>query len=281
MRRSIIAGVMLCASSAWAQSVSIGESVVPLAPGITVRIVREGPRIVNGADQCGSDFPTAWGCPGSPAFPPSWGIHGAFTIGFDAVGNAYHVTGDGTTILRQVSPAGVVEDVARLISIVGNTEFQPQGAIVDVTNGRIWILTMSYYLGPSGKTPGTVGTVEISGLPTLFDTVLTFVPPGQSLSAVVPTHPDGFLAADSLQLWTGDLGTLPDWSQAESLACTADTNPAPGQVVTVADTLPDPAWGQGRYYIAASQHGTDRRLGRQYVNGAFSARDPGALPVCQ
>jgi len=39
--------------------------------------------------------------------------------------------------------------------------------------------------------------------------------------------------------------------------------------------------GQGRYYLVASQSGSDRRLGRQYVNGAFSARQPAGLPVCQ
>ncbi len=27
--------------------------------------------------------------------------------------------------------------------------------------------------------------------------------------------------------------------------------------------------------------GENRRLGRQYINGAFSARGPGLLPVCQ
>ena len=58
-------------------------------------------------------------------------------------------------------------------------------------------------------------------------------------------------------------------------------SPTPGQVVMVQDTLPDPPYGEGRYYITAWQHGADRRLGRQYVNGAFSARDPSTLPVCQ
>lgn len=32
--------------------------------------------------------------------------------------------------------------------------------------------------------------------------------------------------------------------------------------------------------VSVSQHGTAHRLGRQYVNGAYSARDPASLPVC-
>jgi len=61
----------------------------------------------------------------------------------------------------------------------------------------------------------------------------------------------------------------------------AAQNPAPGQLVTVNDTLPDPPVGDGRYYLVASKSGADRRLGRQYVNGAFSARQPAWLPVCR
>jgi hypothetical protein len=34
-------------------------------------------------------------------------------------------------------------------------------------------------------------------------------------------------------------------------------------------------------FRVASRSGTDRRLGRQYVNGAFSARQAAGLPVCQ
>jgi len=121
----------------------------------------------------------------------------------------------------------------------------------------------------------------IAGLPKMFDTLLTFVPTGQTLSILNPALPDGFRSVDSMQVWTGDVRTLPDWPRAEPLACTAATSPTPGQLVSVADTLPDPAVGEGRYYLVASQSGADRRLGRQYVNGAFSAREPARLPVCQ
>jgi len=150
-----------------------------------------------------------------------------------------------------------------------------------VTNGRIIVLAVAQYCAP-GVFPciGKIGVLEISGLPQMFDTLLTYIPGGQTLSALTPAHPDGFRSADSLQVWTGNVRSLPDWSQAQPLTCSAAASPTPGQVVSVPDSLPDPAVGQGRYYITASQHGSDRRLGRQYVNGAFSARDPAGLPVC-
>jgi hypothetical protein len=125
------------------------------------------------------------------------------------------------------------------------------------------------------------GFITVSGLPTMFDTLLTFVPGGQSLAAMSPAHPDGFRSADALQVWTGDVRSLPDYSQAQPLSCDAATTPTPGQLVSIADTLPDPQRGEARYYVVASQSGTQRRLGRQFVNGAFSARDPASLPICQ
>jgi hypothetical protein len=90
-----------------------------------------------------------------------------------------------------------------------------------------------------------------------------------------------FRPADSLQVRTGDVRSMPTWSQAQPLPCEAAVNPAPGQLVSVADTLPNPPVGEGRYYLVASQSGSDRRLGRQNVNGAFSAREPAGLPGCQ
>ncbi len=300
MRQLGLAVLVLSVSPALAQTGSLTDAIVPLLPGLSVRLVREAPSIVNGADQCYFQSPAIWECVGSPAFPPAWTTYGAFTIGFDAAGNAYHVAnaggsvgfGDGTSgvLLRRVSPDGVMEDVAGLrkgVTLADGTQrrFSPTGGIVDATNGRIWILVNAstydaVHFQPPLSTPTTVGTVEIGGLPTMFDVLLTFVPSGQTLSALMPAHPDGFRAADSLQVWTGSVRSLPDWSQAQPLACTAATNPAPGQLVTVADTLPDPEVGQGRYYITASQSGAQRRLGRQFVGGAFVARDPSALPVC-
>jgi len=154
---------------------------------------------------------------------------------------------------------------------------------MDVTNGGILMIASADIRSKPYDLPidYRVGILEISGLPQMFDTLLTFVPTGQLLAILTPAHPDGFRSVDSMQLWAGDVRTLPDWSQAQPLACTAATNPDPGQLVSITDALPDPAVGEGRYYVVASQSGTQRRLGREYVNGAFSARDPTTLPVCQ
>jgi hypothetical protein len=115
----------------------------------------------------------------------------------------------------------------------------------------------------------------------IFNTLPTLVHGQPALNIQPPAMTDRFRSADSLQVWTGNIRCMPDWSQAQPLACMATQNPAPGQIVSVADTLADPPVGQGRYYLVASQSGSDRRLGRQYVNGAFSARQPAGLPVCQ
>jgi hypothetical protein len=165
---------------------------------------------------------------------------------------------------------------ARYLSGSANISF-------DVTNGILLIGMDRQIVDPATglSLEEDRGIVAVSGLPKLFDTLLTFVPGGQSLTAVIPAHPDGFRSADSLQIWTGDVRTLPDWSQAQPLTCNAATSPTPGQVVTIADTLPDPPVGHGRYYLTASVSGPDRRFGRQYVQGTYSARDPNTLPVCQ
>jgi hypothetical protein len=155
----------------------------------------------------------------------------------------------------------------------------------DPIGGRLLIPMQSFCTQTGSQDCPSYSTstwiAAISGFPKLFDTLLTFLPGGQTLVAVTPVMPDGFRSADSLQVWTGNVRTMPDWSQAQPLACMAASNPTPGQVVSVPDTLPDPAVGDGRYYLVGSVSGADRRLGRQYVNGAFSARQPATLPACQ
>jgi hypothetical protein len=173
----------------------------------------------------------------------------------------------------QCGPAGVTQRLSGDARIT-----------IDLTNGLMLIgmdRTLSELQAGTWFDVHDAGFITIGGLPTMFDTLLTFIPGGQSLSLLTPTHPDGFRSADSLQVWTGDVRTLPDWSQAQPLTCEATVTPTPGQQVTIADTLPNPAVGHGRYYLTASVNGSDRRLGRQYLNGAFSARNPASLPVCE
>jgi hypothetical protein len=290
-------------NAAWAQCPTIVDALEAVAPGVTSRVFRE----VSLADRPGYCFtstvscgngstaapaPLPWECsvPNSPDDPALLGL----AIGADAAGNTYDLAPPGKIcfplghvgyVLERISPSGTSEVVARIFTeaiISGVTvHFSFAGPFqLDSTNGRILI---PFTIPGSSPTCSFqhYGVAEIGGLPKLFDTLLTFLPAGQTLTALTPAIPDGFRSADSLQAWTGDVRTLPDWSKASPLVCTAAASPAPGQLVGMSDTLPDPEVGQARYYVVASQSGTQRRLGRQYLNGAFSARDPGTLPVCQ
>jgi len=217
----------------------------------------------------------------------------------DAAGSAYKIDlvgyslGDGDgTYLQRTRRDGVTENVASLYRqrcldppacSVGAYYSRATPFFMDVTNGRILMIASADIRSKPYDQPidYRVGILEISGLPQMFDTLLAFVPSGQTLSVLTPAHPDGFRSVDSLQLWAGDVRTLPDWSQAMAVSCAAAATPMPGQLVSVADTWPDPAAGQARYYLVASKNVAQRRLGRRYVNDAFSARDPATLPVCQ
>ncbi len=56
--------------------------------------------------------------------------------------------------------------------------------------------------------------------------------------------------------------------------------PAVGDYVTVADPLPDPAPGQGCYYVTAVTYQGQTRYGRKSMGGVLSGRDPVVLPAC-
>lgn len=299
MRRHTLCALILFVVSALmtqigAQCPSIAEGIRVLAPGVTMTVVRES-------------LPTGVGayCVGAPQ-PFECGLNDVdylwqpAGLGYDAAGSNYHFASpgpgtyrfefDGTRtgqLLQRIDPTGQAQSVAEFTQRIcfdyssreqwtfsyGN-HFQ-----FDLTNGRILFPMRADAGGVAISCPGSIGLMELSGFPKLFDTLLTFTP-GGTLSALVPGHPDGFRSAETLQVWTGTLGTMPDWSQAQPLICAAATSPSPGQLVTVVDTLPEPAPGTGRYYLSAVQHASDRRLGRQYVNRAFSARDPSTLPAC-
>jgi hypothetical protein len=224
----------------------------------------------------------------------------AIQLGGDAAGNIYSVSQHfvfedappiskyGAALLRTVPSGGttivgyLVEELCDSFQCAARSIFRYGRQLsVDVTNGRILLPISAEFFSNNIEYARSVGLMEIDGLPTLFDTLLTFVPAQPALNILTPAMPDGFRLADSLQVWTGNVRSMPDWSQAQPLACMGAQNPVPGQLVSVPDTLPDPAVGEGRYYLVASQNGADRRLGRQYVSGAFSARQPAGLPVCQ
>ena len=53
-----------------------------------------------------------------------------------------------------------------------------------------------------------------------------------------------------------------------------------GDFLTVADTVPAPAPGQGVYYVTAATYQGATRYGRKTTAGHLSGRDPAVLPAC-
>ena len=284
---------------AMAQQSSLAAGIVPVVPGVTVNVLRETSitadisycASVPAPVECQLAHSTAW-LGGQPLFP----------IGVDAAGSFYDIPdagggglvglpdGDGGNLRR-----GRRDGVTQYMGFVYRQKcLDPPGCTrvafyaratpfyLDVTNGRILIVSGASIRSEPGdqEVDYRVGLVEIAGLPQLLDTLLTFIPGGQ-LTAFMPAHPDGFPSADAVEVWAGDLRTMPDWSRALPVACAAATSPTPGQIVPISDPLPDPAPGTGRYYLTASRHAADRRLGRQFNGVSFSARDPASLPLCQ
>jgi hypothetical protein len=49
----------------------------------------------------------------------------------------------------------------------------------------------------------------------------------------------------------------------------------------VADGVPDPSPGHGRYYLAAVRHETKIRTGRSMMGGVMQGRNAAALAGCQ
>jgi len=298
MRKTALMALLLltvCRSRIYAQGVSVADGFYAYVPGVRVELLRQE----DPASTCQGQFiPLECEVVSMTGVP----IPSELSMGMDPAGSLYYTsqtsgdildTGgsrigiDGRYVMRERSD-GSPERIAVLMRQIcadpcptqHPPTFSYKSPVFDVTNGRIVIEVHAETYNSGGtRIADEVGLIAISGLPTMFDTLLTFTLGGQ-LSALMPAHPDGFRSADSLQLWTGDVRSLPDWSQAQPLTCNAATSPAPGQIITVADTLPDPPAGHGRYYLSASVKGSDRRLGRQYTNGAFSARDPTSLPVC-
>ncbi len=152
----------------------------------------------------------------------------------------------------------------------------------DPTTGvlRFWVRSFGAWVGPIPQGFQTT-IVEISGFATTFDILQTYTPSISELGFRVPYMPEGFPAADYFDTYYGDLATVGDWSQAQPLQCGyPSTPPQVGDYLSVADPLPDPAPGTGRYYVTAVTHQGQRRYGRKSTSGVLSGRDPAVLPEC-
>ena len=124
--------------------------------------------------------------------------------------------------------------------------------------------------------------VAIKGLPSTFEILQTFTPTASELGFHVPAIPEGLQFADRFDTYVGDLAAVGDWSQLQPLQCAYPAiAPSVGDFLTVADTTPTPAVGQGLYFVTAATFQGQTRFGRQSVGGVLSGRNPATLPVCQ
>lgn len=153
----------------------------------------------------------------------------------------------------------------------------------DMANGIVYLMFFVSTEVQGRPEEGTRYVVSLSGprIPTLLDIILSYQPPS-TLSFNVPVRPEGLPGADSFSVYHGDVRTASDLSQATPLECSvpAGRPPVPGEHLTVADPLPDPAPGDARYYVAAVNHQGQRRAGRTSMNGAMQGRNAAALPGC-
>jgi hypothetical protein len=243
-------------------------------------------------------------CSGVPSTPcdsiysGSPGITGSLKV--DALGHIYLWEGPvavgsctiGSTVfplsewrLRRVSQStplttvGVIREKCESLYARKINSFA--GFDIDTINGIGYAFMWTQNFDEEANVSG-YAFVSISGLPTLLDIILSYQPPS-TLSFNVPVRPEGLPGPDSFAVYAGDVRTAADLSQASPLQCTVPTGRAsvPGDQLTVTDTLPDPAAGAGRYYVAAVKHGEWIRAGRSSNNGVLHGRNASGLSGCQ
>ena len=215
-------------------------------------------------------------------------------IGYDAIGDRYGVfwrgVAGGFNWEIQRRRRGTVNDevIATIVerrygqSYTDKQIHAARSWSIDLTNGEL-LLEVNGYCEESlcGSRIHRVGTIRISGLPSLYDIELSYQPPS-TLSFNVPVRPEGLVGADSFSVYAGDVRMTSDLSQATPLKCTvpAGRPPVPGEHLSVADPLPNPAPGDARYYVAAVNYQGQRRAGRTSMNGVLQGRDAAALHGC-
>jgi len=157
----------------------------------------------------------------------------------------------------------------------------------DPVNGRLLVWLRSYCTTTNAACPspdqyGVNWMAAIDGFPKLFDIFETYAPTASALSFTVPAMPEGLPSADHFDTYWGNVAALPDFTQANPMACNYPASPpAVGDFLTVADTSPSPPLGTAYYIVTAVTHGADRRYGRQLTGPTMTGRNPALLPLCQ
>jgi len=149
----------------------------------------------------------------------------------------------------------------------------------DAVNGVLRIAT-DLYCYPGNCYQSGSRLMAIHGFATLFDVLQTYTAQA-SLGFRVPYMPEGMAGADHFDTYWGNLTHPLDFTQAHPLACDYPAAaPHVGDYLTVADTVPTPAPGQGVYYVTAATYQGATRYGRKTTAGHLSGRDPAVLPAC-
>ena len=110
--------------------------------------------------------------------------------------------------------------------------------------------------------------MAITGFATMFDVLQTYTPQPAPLGFRVPYMPEGMAAADHFDTHWGPLSHPIDFTQAHPLQCAYPAAAVHvGDYLTVADTVPTPAPGQGVYYVTAATYQGAMRYGRKTTAG--------------
>jgi hypothetical protein len=189
------------------------------------------------------------------------------------------------TLQRQV-PGGAPEVLGRFADACVDQKFYGFGNVmlkgVDVVNGYLYVVVEFW------RTSGCDQQVwlrdyfvKVAGPPALLDVVLSYQPPA-TLSWNVPAKPFALPGANAFSVYTGSLTTVSDLAMAIPLVCEvpAGRAPIPGEVLTAADSLPDPTAGDGRYYLATAIYQGQTRAGRSNIAGQLHGRMATRLSGC-
>jgi hypothetical protein len=154
------------------------------------------------------------------------------------------------------------------------------GVHFDPADGKLLVWLVSESNIPGGFIDAKAWIAAIEGFETTFEVLQTFTPQA-TLGFRVPYMPQGFPAADHFDTYYAPLVKPLDFAQAQPLACDYPAvAPTVGDYLSVADPLPNPAPGTGRYYITAVTHQGQTRYGRRASGGVLSGRDPAVLATC-
>jgi len=290
MRRfpvALSAAVVLILSTAPSRAWSLRDELQVVGPGLTAEVVWE---IIDSKVYCQS-LPLNLDRLSCTTIPDP----GEFWFGLDAAGNSYgtingvDAAGEYFDVYRRPARTHLSQQILRLtkrkepvFGQVTKIQFTP-GSVVEPTGGTLLLaLTgscLSSACAAQGDTTDHIALIRVTGLPTLFDLALTYEPPS-GIALRIPARAEALPTMDRVDLYYGPAPALGNLATASPLACDVAPGATPGSIVTVSDTLPSPAVGQARYYVAAVTSGVDRRAGRRGSNGVLSGRETAGLAVC-